>query len=240
MASMIGGAVAPDSSPETENRFRALVEVGMSLSSELTIDSLLQGVVAKAVALTGARYGALGVINEAGTELEQFITAGIEPDEMATIGDLPRGRGILGLVIREQRPLRLSNLGHDPRSVGFPPGHPPMGSFLGVPVMLRGATFGNLYLTEKAGADEFSADDEEIVVILAAQAAIAIENARLYESTKQWSRQLEALNAVSEVLTTDADVTQVFALAASRLRDLIGVRVVMIQVPTPDGLWMKV
>ena len=146
------------------------------------------------------------MIDRAGTGLDQFITVGIEPELIATIGDLPRGRGILGVLIRDRAPLRLRTLADDPRSVGFPPGHPPMGSFLGVPVMLRGTAFGNLYLTEKVGGDEFSDEDEEIVRLLAAQAAVAIENARLYESTRQWSRQLESLNEVSEALATEADL----------------------------------
>ncbi len=158
----------------------------------------------------------------------------------ATIGDLPRGRGILGVLIRERQPLRLEELGEDPRSVGFPPGHPPMGTFLGVPIMLRGTAFGNLYLTEKAGGDTFSEADEEIVRLLAAQAAVAIENARLYESSRRWSRQLESLNEVSEALVTETELSQLFDLAASRLRELLDARVVLIELPTPDGMHVTV
>ncbi len=190
--------------------------------------------------MTGASYGALGVIDGLGTGLEQFITVGVDAETQATIGDLPHGRGILGVLIRDRQPLRLRELGQDPRSVGFPPGHPPMGSFLGVPIMLRGTAFGNLYLTEKEGGQEFSEQDEEIVRLLAAQAAVAVENARLYESSRQWSRQLESLNEVSEALASEAQLSQLFELAASRLRELLDARVVLIELPTPDGLSLTV
>ncbi len=190
--------------------------------------------------MTGAQYGALGLIDRLGTGLEQFITVGIDDDVRATIGDLPRGRGILGVLIRNCEPLRLDDIGEDPRSVGFPPGHPPMGTFLGVPILLRGTAFGNLYLTEKAGGEAFSEEDEELVRLLAAQAAVAIENARLYESSRQWSRQLESLNEVSEALATETELSQLFDLAASRLRDLLDARVVLIELPSPDGVHVTV
>jgi len=217
------------------DRLRRLVDVGIALSSELSLETLLRQLIETAVELTGARYGALGVIDRLGTGLEQFITVGIDAELQATIGELPRGRGILGVLIRERQPLRLEQLGQDPRSVGFPPGHPSMDSFLGVPIMLRGTAFGNLYLTEKAGGDPFSDADEEIVRLLAAQAAVAIENARLYESSRLWSRQLESLNEVSEALLTETKLSKLFDLAASRLRELLGARVVLIELPTPDG-----
>jgi two-component system, NarL family, sensor histidine kinase DevS len=228
------------SSDQRTERLRALVETGISLSSELTLESLLRKLIETAVELTGARYGAMGVIDRSGTGLDQFITVGIDPERIKEIGDLPRGRGILGVLIRDRVALRLRNLADDPRSVGFPPAHPPMSSFLGVPVMLRGSAFGNLYLTEKAGAEQFNDEDEEIVRLLAAQAAVAIENARLYESTRQWSRQLESLNEVSEALATEVDLPKLFHLAATRLRELLDARVVMIQLPTPDGLALTV
>jgi GAF domain-containing protein len=177
---------SPTQSPElgsltaASDRLRRLVDSGIALSSELSLEALLQGLIDTAAELTSARYGALGVIDRAGTGLEKFITVGIDAETRATIGELPRGRGVLGVLIGDRQPLRLRELGLDPRSVGFPPGHPPMESFLGVPIMLRGTAFGNLYLTEKAGGGEFSAEDEEIVRLLAAQAGVAIENARLY------------------------------------------------------------
>src|SRR5919204_4015081 len=144
-----------------ENRLRALFDATVALTSELSLESLLQKLVEAAAALTGARYAALGVIDEAGATLERFVTTGIDPDTHAAIGDLPRGRGILGVLIREATPLRLRDLTQDPRAVGFPPNHPPMQSFLGVPILLRGVSYGNLYLTEKTGGADFDAEDEE-------------------------------------------------------------------------------
>jgi GAF domain-containing protein len=166
------------------DRMRALIEAGVALSSELTLDSLLQRLVETAADLTEARYAALGVIDPSGSELERFVTTGIDPETHAAIGELPRGRGILGALIREAKLLRLHDLSDDPRSVGFPPNHPPMHTFLGVPILLRRVAYGNLYLTEKRGGSDFTQEDEEIVTLLAAQAAVAIENARLYESTR--------------------------------------------------------
>ncbi|HWB22875.1 MAG TPA: GAF domain-containing protein [Gaiellaceae bacterium] len=214
--------------------------MGIALNSELSLEALLQRLIETAVELTGARYGALGVIDRLGTGLEQFITVGVDAETQAAIGNLPRGRGILGVLIRDRQALRLSDLGQDPRSVGFPPGHPPMGSFLGVPIMLRGAAFGNLYLTEKAEGVDFSEEDEEIVRLLAAQAAVAIENARLYESSRLWSRQLESLNEVSEALVSEAELSHLLELASSRLRELLDARVVLIELPTADGLDLTV
>jgi signal transduction histidine kinase len=221
-------------------RLRRLVETGIAISSELALEPLLQRLVETAVELTGARYGALGVIDRAGTGLEEFVTSGIDDGTKATIGDLPRGRGILGVLIRDQAPLRLRDLTQDPRSVGFPPGHPPMRSFLGVPVMLRGTVFGNLYLTEKAGSEEFDDDDEELVRLLAAQAAVAIENARLYAASRVWSTQLESLNEVSEALARETDLPKLLELAAERLRELLAARVVLVELPTLGGTELAV
>src|SRR3954451_2227190 len=164
----------------TEGRLRALFAAGLAVTSELSLDAVLNRLVEVAAELTSARYAALGVIDANGVELEQFITHGIDDDLRAEIGDLPHGRGILGVLIREAKPLRLHDLTEDPRSIGFPPGHPAMRTFLGVPVVLRGVSFGNLYLTEKEAGD-FTDEDEELVTVLAAQAAVAVENARLYE-----------------------------------------------------------
>ena len=234
------GVAEPDVGVAGSVRLRALIETGISLSSELTLASLLRRLIETAVELTGARYGAMGVIDRAGTGLEEFITVGIDDETQATIGELPRGRGVLGVLIGDRRPLRLLALADDPRSVGFPPGHPPMASFLGCPITLRGAAFGNLYLTEKKGREGFSEEDEELVRLLASQAAVAIENARLYTSSLSWSRQLEALNEVSEALVGEADLHQLLHLAASRLCSLLDARVVMIQLPTPDGASLTV
>ena len=145
--------------PETTERFRALVAAGIALTSELTLVSLLQKLVDAAAELTGARYAALGVIDASGTQLEKFVTHGVREEQHRAIGELPRGRGILGAIINDARPLRLERIADDPRSVGFPPNHPVMESFLGVPITLRGIAYGNLYLTEKEGGP-FSESDE--------------------------------------------------------------------------------
>lgn len=156
---------------------RALVEAGIAITSELSLDAVLQKLVRIAAELTGARYSALGVIDRSGQELERFVTHGLDDAARSLIGELPRGKGILGVLIADARPLRLDDLTRDPRAVGFPPNHPPMRSFLGVPVMTRGVAFGNLYLAEKQPRGSFTDEDEEIVTLLAAQAAVAIDNA---------------------------------------------------------------
>ena len=215
----------------SDSRLRALIEASMAIASELSLESLLQRLVATAAELTGARYGALGVIDRSGLQLERFLTTGVDEETHRAIGELPRGKGILGALITEATPLRLHDLGEDPRSVGFPANHPPMQTFLGVPILLRGEAYGNFYLTEKAGGEDFSEEDQEIVSLLAAQAAIAIENARLYEATTQWSRQLESLNEVGNALATEADVERLLDLVARRLRELLDARLVAVMVP---------
>ncbi|HET9214781.1 MAG TPA: GAF domain-containing sensor histidine kinase [Gaiellaceae bacterium] len=217
-------------------RLRELVETGIALSSELSLDSLLQRLVEAAAQLTDARYAALGVIDPAGRGLERFITTGIDEETRAAIGDLPRGRGILGVLISEATPLRLHHIADDPRSVGFPPNHPPMGTFLGVPVLLRGTAYGNLYLTEKEGGADFTDEDEELVTMLASQAAVAIENARLYESTNRWSQQLQALLEVGNALAEEVDLPRLLDLIASRLRELVRARLVVVWLPGDGGL----
>jgi signal transduction histidine kinase len=221
--------------PPDESRLRALFEASVALTSELSLDSLLQKLVETAASLTGARYAALGVIDESGSALERFLTTGIDPETHAQIGDLPRGRGILGVLINEAQSLRLHDLGADPRSVGFPPNHPPMRTFLGVPILLRGVAYGNLYLTEKESGEDFSEADEELATLLAAQAAVAIENARLYESATRWSRQLESLHEVVRSLAEETDLDRLLALVCRRLRELIGARLTLIALPAPEG-----
>jgi signal transduction histidine kinase len=221
---------------EHTERFRKLVEAGVAVGSELSLDALLQRTVEMAAALTGARYAALGVIDRSGLQLERFVTTGIDEETRAEIGSLPTGRGILGVLIREARPLRLTDLTADPRSVGFPPGHPPMQSFLGVPIEVRGVNYGNLYLTEKEGGAEFSDVDEELVTLLASQAAGAIEHVRLYEAATQWSRQMAALDEIMTTVTEQRDLSKLLELTARRLRELIGARRVLITLPGPDRL----
>ena len=210
---------------------RALVEAGVAITSELSLDALLQRLVEAAAELTAARYAALGVIDQSGSELERFLTTGMDAETHAAIGELPRGRGILGVLISEDAPLRLHNLGEDPRSVGFPPNHPPMNTFLGVPIHLRGVAYGNLYLTEKAGGADFTEEDQELVGLLASQAAVAIENARLYEAATRWSKQLESLNEVGNALATEIDLDRLLDLIARRLRELLDARLVTVLLP---------
>jgi signal transduction histidine kinase len=221
-------------SQEAESKLRELIEASIALNSELSLDNLLQKIVETGASLTSARYAALGVIDESGAALERFVTTGVDEETRATIGDPPRGRGILGVLIREARPLRLTQLSHDPRSVGFPPGHPRMESFLGVPVMLRGVAYGNLYLTEKEGGD-FTDEDEELVTLLAAQAAVAIENARLYESATRWSRQLEILHETMRSVVGETDITRLLSLSCERLRALTLARLALAVIPAENG-----
>ena len=213
------------------DRLRVLVDAGIALSSELSLDALLQQLVETAAQLTGARYAALGVIDSTGQGLERFLTTGIDPETHAAIGDLPRGRGILGVLIRDAKPLRLHELGDDPRSVGFPDHHPPMKSFLGVPILLRGVAYGNLYLTEKIGGGDFTDEDEELTQLLAAQAAVAIENTRLYETSTRWLRHFESMNEIGNALAAELELEPLLGLVARRLRSLIQARLVLIALP---------
>jgi signal transduction histidine kinase len=217
---------------EVNSRLRALVEAGIAVTSELSLEAVLQRIVEAASELTGAPYAALGVIDRTGQQLERFVTHGIPKERHPEIGDLPRGRGILGVLIQDARPLRLDDLAQDPRSVGFPPGHPPMHSFLGVPILLRNVAYGNLYLTEKPGG--FTDEDEELVTLLAGQAAVAVENARLYESATRWSRQLESLNEIGFALIGELELEPLLELIASSLRALLRARIVLIALPETD------
>jgi signal transduction histidine kinase len=214
---------------------RVLVEAGIALSSELSLDAVLQRLVETAARLTGARYAALGVIDTSGHGLERFVTTGIDAETYAAIGDLPRGRGLLGVLIRDAETLRLHDIADDPRSVGFPLHHPPMHTFLGVPVLLRGIAFGNLYLTEKDSGD-FTEEDEELTQLLAAQAAVAIENARLYESSTRSLRQLESLNEIGTALASEIELEPLLGLVARRLRELVHARLVLIALPQGETL----
>jgi signal transduction histidine kinase len=222
-----------DRMPEPD-RLRGLVDAGIALSSELSLDDLLKKLAETAAGLTGARYAALGVIDESGTGLERFVHTGIDAETVDAIGELPRGNGILGALITDARSLRLTAITDDPRSVGFPPNHPPMRGFLGVPIALRGRAYGNLYLTEKAKGP-FTDEDQELVETLASQAAVAIENARLYEDATNWSAQLEALNEVGTALAGEIELPRLLKLISRRLRGLISARVVTIALSTSYG-----
>jgi signal transduction histidine kinase len=218
-----------------QQRLRAVLDAAISVTSELSLEVVLQRIAEAAAELTGARYAALGVIDRSGTGLANFITTGLDDEAIAEIGDPPRGRGILGVLIREAEPLRLKDLSVDPRSSGFPPNHPPMSTFLGVPILLRGVAYGNLYLTEKSDGEEFTPEDEELVQLLAAQAAVAVENARLYESATRWLDQLQSLTDVGNALATEIELPKLLQLITDRLRELLNARIVYIAMPSGDG-----
>ncbi|HEY5046254.1 MAG TPA: GAF domain-containing protein [Solirubrobacteraceae bacterium] len=223
-----------NSASSEELWIRRLLDVGRELVTELDLGTVLDRVLQTAREITGARYAALGILNEQRTELEQFLTSGVDEDTKRAIGDLPRGRGVLGALIEQQQPLRLAEVGQHPSSYGFPAGHPVMRSFLGVPVRVRGQAWGNLYLTEKDGG-EFSERDEEAAVILADWAAVAIENARLYETSERRReeaekaiRGLEATRDVAVAIGGEIALEHVLELIVTRGRALVGARSLVI------------
>ena len=177
---------------------RRLIEAGMALASELSLDAVLLRIVELAVELTGARYGALGVLTPDGRSIDEFIAVGITDEQRAALGDPPTGHGLLGALIRDAKPLRIPDISADPRSVGFPPHHPPMTSLLGAPIAGRGRVFGNIYLTDKQDADAFDEEDERVLIVLATQAAVAVENAQLYDETERKGRELQRLQVLEE------------------------------------------
>jgi signal transduction histidine kinase len=221
---------------------RRLLEVGRALMTELDLGAVLDRVLQTAREITGARYAALGILNDQRSELEQFLTSGLDEDTRRAIGDLPRGRGVLGALIEHPRPLRLPDVGRYPSSYGFPAGHPVMRSFLGVPIVIRGQAWGNLYLTEKQGG-EFSEQDEEAATILADWAAIAIDNARAYETSER-SRQelekafrsLEATRDVAVAIGGEIALEHVLELIAKRGRALVGARSLVIMLRDGEEL----
>jgi signal transduction histidine kinase len=213
---------------------RHLLDVGRALTKELDQRVLLDRVLETAREVTGARYAALGILNEQRSELEQFLTLGVDDETHRAIGDLPRGRGVLGVLIDNPQPLRLAEVGQHPSSYGFPAGHPVMRSFLGVPIVIRGEIWGNLYLTEKREG-EFSEQDEEAAVILADWAAIAIDNARLYETSERRREQaekafrgLEATRDVAVAIGGEIALENVLELIVKRGRVLVDARSVVI------------
>ena len=185
-------------STERRDGDRRLIDAGMALASELSLEPVLQRIVELAVELTGARYGALGVLGPDGASITSFITVGITDEERAALGDPPTGHGLLGALIHDARPIRIPDIAADPRSVGFPPHHPPMRSLLGVPIAGRGKTFGDVYLTDKQGAEAFDEEDERVLLVLAAQAAVAVENARLIDEAERNARELRRLEVLED------------------------------------------
>ena len=233
------GDTASHLGPEALQR---LLQVGTEVVSELDHEAVLQRVLEAARELTGARYAALGVLDADRRELERFLTAGIDAPTQRAIGDLPHGRGILGVLISDPRPLRLTDVGAHPASYGFPIDHPPMRSFLGVPILVRGEAWGNLYLTEKAGGD-FDEADQEAIEILARWAATAIHNARLYrteqaqrDELERAVRALETTSAISRALGTETDLDRVLELVVKRGRALVEARSMVLLLAEQDEL----
>ena len=219
-----------------DDHARSLLEVAGDVLGELDLDVVIDTVLQSARDLTGARYAALGVLDAARTELDRFITVGIDEHMRAAIGSLPRGRGVLGELIGNPQPLRLTEVGEHPHSYGFPLGHPPMHSFLGVPILVRGLPFGSLYLTEKADGMQFTDEDEESVTTLARFAGLAIDHARRYTGAAQRGDELErmvaALRATTEITLAvggATDVELILELVAKRGRALVSARALMIE-----------
>ncbi|HEX2468288.1 MAG TPA: GAF domain-containing protein [Solirubrobacterales bacterium] len=226
-----------------QRQLERLLDVGRGLVSELDQERVLRQVLEAARELTDARYAALGVLDGAKRELERFLFVGIDVETRAKIGPLPRGHGILGELIRDPKPLRLAAIADHPRSYGFPANHPPMTTFLGVPVMIRGEVYGNLYLTEKEGGAEFDERDENLLVVLADWAAIAIANARLYEQAEHRRdelervvRGLEATASLSKEVGGLTDVRRVFELVVKRGRALVNARACILLLAERDSL----
>jgi signal transduction histidine kinase len=216
-------------------RLRHLVEANVAVGSEASLDDVLVKTVEVAARLVAARYAALGILDRTGSHLDRLITTGIDDATRARIGDLPSDHGILRVLLREARPVRVADVTKEPQFFGFPPGHPPMRSFLGAPIFVRGVVYGDLYLAEKEDG-EFTEADEEIVTLLAAQTGITIEKVQIHEGAVHWIHQLEALDELTHsVLEKREDVSRLLELVARRLRELIRARGVLISVPAPSG-----
>lgn len=217
-----------------QHRLRRLLEANHSIVQELSLDAVLRRLVATARDVSGARYAALGVIGGDGM-LEQFLHVGMEDDTVQAIGELPKGRGVLGVLINDPKPIRLTRIDQDPRSSGFPDGHPQMTTFLGVPIRSRNEVFGNLYLADRADGEPFTAQDEESVLALAATAGIAIENARLYEESRRRQEWLRASGEVSrQLLDPEADYSETLHEIATSVKRLASADVVTLVRPTND------
>ncbi len=221
---------------------RQLLEAVLAVGSDLDLTSVLQRIIESAVRLVDARYGALGVLDEAGTGLAQFITVGIDDETRAAIGPLPKGLGILGLLIDDARPLRLAEISEHPASAGFPPNHPPMDSFLGVPIRVGDHVFGNLYLTDKTTDEVFTDIDEELVLGLASAAGVAINNAALFEERRRAERERAGLHEVATALLAGTDTHAILEVVASRACQIVDADLATIALhgPSPDELTIEV
>ncbi|MEU7834950.1 GAF domain-containing protein [Nonomuraea sp. NPDC049129] len=218
----------------TRDRVHALLDAVVSVGSDLDLGTVLRRIVETAANLVDASYGALGVIGHESTLIE-FIPVGLTEEEIAKIEHWPHGLGLLGLLIKDARPLRLARIADHPESYGFPPGHPPMGTFLGVPIRMREEVFGNLYLTEKRGGGEFDEEDEAVVIALATAAGVAVENARLYEQTRRREKWLRASSEITTSLLSGTDPRDVLVTLTSKAKEMTDADLVELMVPADGG-----
>ena len=216
-------------------RLQTLLQAVVSIGSQLALDEVLRRIVSTAAELADAQYAALGVLDPSGERLSQFVTFGIDEETSARIGPLPTGHGLLGVLIRDPKVIRVSDIGDHPASAGFPAHHPPMRSFLGVPVSVRGEAFGNLYLTEKRGGGAFSEADEHIVLALAAAAGLAVQNARLYEEAQRRQQWLEATSDITTRMLSGEAARDVFAVVVASARELADADAALLALPASDG-----
>jgi signal transduction histidine kinase len=217
----------------TRDRVYALLDAVVAVGANLDLEMVLKQIVEAAITLVRARYGALGVIGDGG-RLAEFVPVGLADEQIAGIHHWPEGLGLLGALISDPRPLRLPDIAGSPNSHGFPAGHPPMRSFLGVPIRVRTEVYGNLYLTEKEGGADFDEEDEALLVALAAAAGVAIDNARLYEEARRQQRWLRASSEVTRRLLSGAPSDEVLALITQQTLDMSGAAAIVLAVPTPD------
>ena len=223
----------------TRDRVYSLLEAVVAVGSSLDLEVLLRSIVETAVSLVDARYGAMGVLGEGG-RLAEFIPVGMSEDEIAAVHHWPEGKGLLGQLITEPKPLRIGDISDHPSSFGFPEGHPAMHSFLGVPIRIRGEVYGNLYLTEKQGATQFDTEDEAVLIALAAAAGVAIENARLYEEARRQQRWLSATAEVTRHLLSGAESGDALALITEKALEMTGADLVLLSLPIAGGEQVRV
>lgn len=231
---------APDSvRPASGGRDQGLFAAVVAVAAGLELTSTLRRIVQAAVELSDARYGALGVVGD-DDRVREFIHVGMDPDTVEAIGDYPRGLGVLGLLVQHPVPLRIDEISAHAASAGFPQHHPPMTSFLGVPVRVRGRVFGNLYLTDKRGAARFTAEDEHTVTALAAAAAVAIENARLFEHTRMRGRWQAAITDLNTAVLGGAETEEVLGLMARKARVMTSADVAAVALPSDDAFVVEI
>jgi signal transduction histidine kinase len=223
----------------TRDRVNALFEAVVTVGASLDLEVALREIVEAAVRLVDAKYGAMGVIGEGG-KLAEFIPIGVTEEQISHIHHWPEGKGLLGALITDPKTWRIADLGEHSLSSGFPAGHPPMTSFLGVPIRIRDEVYGNLYLTEKRDGREFDEEDEAVLVALAAAAGVAIDNARLYDEARRQQRWLTASAEVTRSLLSGADVSEALALVTVKSLEMSGADLVALALPTPDGRALQI